>query len=152
MRALGDDAPGDFKGTRPELVKTKREIVENIQSKSFQVVDARGAARFRGETKEPREGVRSGHIPGSKNVFFGDLLNEDKTFKPVEALREVFEASGLDLSASAKPIVASCGTGVTAAIVALALHECGVEAAVYDGSWTEYGADAQCPLATGPAT
>lgn len=151
MRALGDDVPGDFKGTRAELVKTKREVVENIQTKSFQVVDARGAARFRGETKEPREGVRSGHIPGSKNVFFGELLNEDKTFKPVEALRQVFETSGLDLSASAKPIVASCGTGVTAAIVALGLHECGVEAAVYDGSWTEYGADAQCPLATGPA-
>jgi len=146
----GDARSKDFKGTREELVKSKADMLENLNAATFQVVDARGAARFRGETKEPRAGVRSGHIPGSRNVFFGDLLDSDKKFKSVDELRRVFEASGLDLSAAGKPIVASCGTGVTACILALGLHRCGVEnVAVYDGSWTEWGSDESCPLATG---
>ncbi|CAL57428.1 Thiosulphate sulfurtransferase, conserved site [Ostreococcus tauri] len=146
----GEAKSTDFKGTREELVKTKADVLKNLDDRSFQVVDARGAARFRGETKEPREGVRSGHIPGSRNVFFGELLDDEKKFKSIDEMRRTFEASGLDLSAGARPIVASCGTGVTACIVALGLHRCGVEnVAVYDGSWTEYGIDPECPLATG---
>ena len=147
----------DFKGIRSDLVKTKAEMVENATSTSsaaFRVVDARGNARFRGETVEPRAGVRSGHIPGSRNVFFGDLLNDAKRFKSVAEMGSTFARAGIDLTTPGQ-IVATCGTGVTACILALAMHECGVkDVGVYDGSWTEYGgADEEtCPIATGEPT
>jgi thiosulfate/3-mercaptopyruvate sulfurtransferase len=147
----------DFKGIRSDLVKTKAEMVENATSTSsaaFRVVDARGNARFRGETVEPRAGVRSGHIPGSRNVFFGDLLDDTKRFKSVAEMDSTFARAGIDLKTPG-PIVATCGTGVTACILALAMHECGVkDVGVYDGSWTEYGGadDETCPIATGEPT
>ena len=89
----------DFKGIRSDLVKTKAEMVENATSTSpaFRVVDARGNARFRGETVEPRAGVRSGHIPGSRNLFFGDLLDDAKRFKSVAEMESAFARAGIDL-------------------------------------------------------
>ena len=121
---------------------------------SAQIIDARALVRWRGEVMEPRFHVRSGHIPGSTCVPFTDVLvaEECSTLKSKTALMAVFTTAGVDVSPHAPPIVASCGTGVTACILALALHVVGVRnAAVYDGSWTEWGGDTSgAPIATGP--
>jgi len=151
LEALTGKRGKDYKGERPELVKSMSDVLENIESAEFQLVDARNQARFRGEAAEPRAGVRSGHVPGARNVFFGDLLNADKTFKSTDDIRATFVKSGLDLSGET-PIVCSCGTGVTGCILALALENIGhQDVAVYDGSWSEYGADTSAPLAVGEA-
>ncbi|MEO9895886.1 MAG: 3-mercaptopyruvate sulfurtransferase [Paracoccaceae bacterium] len=114
-----------------------------------QILDARPNDRFRGEGVEPREGLRSGHIPGSKNVPFGSLLNTDGTMIDPPALRNVFEKAGLDLT---KPIITTCGSGVTAAILALGLTRIGHDQwSLYDGSWTEWGQFDTLPIATGEA-
>lgn len=113
------------------------------------IIDARAAGRFRGEVPEPRAGLRSGHIPGSRNVFFMDLLNADKTMKSADALRAVFESAGVDLS---KPAITTCGSGVTAAVLSLALERIGKsDHALYDGSWSEWGAFPTLPIETGEA-
>jgi thiosulfate/3-mercaptopyruvate sulfurtransferase len=131
-----------------ELVHDKADMLALIGSKTVQIVDARAAARFKGEVPEPRAGLRSGHIPSSKNVPFGSLLNADGTMKPEAELAAIFKAAGVD---PAKPVVASCGSGVTAGVIALALAKLGqTNAAVYDGSWTEWGHEtAGTPVATG---
>ncbi len=128
---------------RPELVRSKAEIVSNLPVQSIQVVDARAAARFAGTAPEPRAGLRSGHIPGSKNLPYTQLLDPATgTVLPPLELAKQFAAAGVDAS---KPIVASCGSGVTACVLALGLHVLGTTGvAIYDGSWSEWG------LADGP--
>lgn len=132
------------------LVKDKAAVMRNLASPRFQLVDARSTGRFQGTEPEPWQGRRSGHIPGSRNVPFTELLDpKDKTFLPAGALAARFRAAGIDL---AKPVVTSCGSGVTAAILALGLHLIGHEdVAVYDGSWAEWGLPGEAPIVTGPA-
>jgi thiosulfate/3-mercaptopyruvate sulfurtransferase len=132
-----------------ELVRDAGDVKAQIGSKASQIVDARAAARFEGTAPEPRKGLRSGHIPGSRNVPFQSLLNPDGTLRPAAELRAIFAKAGID---TGKPVVASCGSGVTAGVIALALAILGrPDAAVYDGSWTEWGANSALPIETGPA-
>ncbi|MEL0132994.1 MAG: 3-mercaptopyruvate sulfurtransferase [Rhodobiaceae bacterium] len=113
-----------------------------------QILDARAAARFAGAAPEPRKGLRAGHIPGSRNLPFTDLLNEDGTYRDASSMRDLFVASGIAPDA---PVVTSCGSGVTACVLAVGLHLLGNEAvSVYDGSWTEWGAS-DAPIETGAA-
>jgi thiosulfate/3-mercaptopyruvate sulfurtransferase len=127
-------------------LRDRREVAAALQSGSAQVVDARGAARFRGEAPEPRPGLRSGHMPGARNLPFDRLLSPDGRLKPPRELAEAFAEAGVDL---ARPVIATCGSGVTASVLALALEVLGAPAAVYDGSWAEWGLDGGGDLATG---
>lgn len=132
-----------------DLVRNADEVKALIGSPTTQIIDARAAARFEGSVPEPRAGLRSGHIPTSRNVPFTTLLNPDGTLKSLDGLKKVFADAGVDID---KPVVASCGSGVTAGVVAFALALLGrPDAAVYDGSWTEWGADTSLPIETGPA-
>lgn len=129
------------------LVKDVTQVASASKLWDYEIIDARSPARFRGEAPEPREGLRSGHIPGSKNVFFQKLLNENGTFKARKDIQKVFEDAGVDLQ---KPAITTCGSGVTAAVLCLGLHLIGkTDYAVYDGSWTEWGQFATLPIATG---
>lgn len=130
-------------------VRTKDQIAALADSKAEQIVDARSTARFEGREAEPRLGVHPGHIPGSKNLPMGDLFNADGTWKDADGLKAAFEAAGVDPGA---PIAATCGSGVTAATVAFAANILGNKSvAIYDGSWSEWGADASTPKAIGAA-
>ncbi|GAA6164369.1 3-mercaptopyruvate sulfurtransferase [Pelagimonas sp. KU-00592-HH] len=131
------------------LVKDVTQVSSASKLGDYEIIDARSAARFKGEAEEPRAGLRSGHIPNSKNVPFPELMNDNGTLKSPEECRAVFEAAGVDLS---KPAITSCGSGVTACILALAMERFGKsDYSVYDGSWTEWGAFPTLPIATGEA-
>jgi thiosulfate/3-mercaptopyruvate sulfurtransferase len=119
------------------LVKDVTQVAHSSKLGEAEIIDARSAARFRGEAAEPRPGLRAGHIPGAKNVPFATLLQQDGTLKPVADLRAAFQGAGVDL---AKPAITTCGSGITAAILSLALERIGHRNhALYDGSWAEWG-------------
>ena len=119
------------------LVKDVTQVAHASKLGEAEIIDARSAPRFKGEVAEPRPGLRAGHIPGAKNVPYGTLLNADGTMKSVTDLRAVFVAAGVDLS---KPAITSCGSGITAAVLSLALERIGHRNhALYDGSWAEWG-------------
>jgi thiosulfate/3-mercaptopyruvate sulfurtransferase len=131
----------------PSLVRDLAQVEATLAQHDAQVVDARSAARFRGEAPEPRAGLRGGHMPGALNVPWNDLINPDGTMKDGEALKAAFQGAGVNLDGS---IVTTCGSGVSAALLALALARLGREdVAVYDGSWTEWGGRADTPIVTG---
>ena len=130
-----------------DLVRDRSQVARSLETKREQVVDARPAARFRGEAAEPRPGLKAGHMPGAFNVPMSEMLAPNGVMKSKEALAEVFAQAGVDVK---KPIVTSCGSGITACVLALGLARLGRwRTAVYDGSWAEWGGADGAPVVTG---
>ena len=148
-RAVESGAPAlpsrRFEATpRPELVRDLEAMRANLASRRTQVVDARSAGRFAGTEPEPRAGLRGGHIPGSLNLPYDTLYRDDGTLKPPDALRAALQQAGVDLD---RPVTTTCGSGVTASVLALALYLVGRrDVAVYDGSWSEWGSRPDTPV------
>lgn len=143
--------PASFKASYdPKRVRSMQQLIANTESRAEQVVDARAADRFEGRAPEPRAGIRSGHIPGARNVPYNQLFDAATgEMKPLDDLRAAFTNAGVKLDA---PIVTSCGSGVSAGVLTLALYRLGItDTALYDGSWSEWGQEKGPPIATGPA-
>ncbi|MDO5647342.1 3-mercaptopyruvate sulfurtransferase [Paracoccus sp. (in: a-proteobacteria)] len=131
------------------LVRDVTQVAAASKLGDHVIVDARSPERFRGDAPEPRPGLRSGHIPGAKNLPFGQLYNADGTMKSADDLRAAFDAAGVDLD---RPVITTCGSGVTAATLSLALERLGHRNhSLYDGSWTEWGSFDDLNIATGDA-
>ena len=131
---------------RPDLVRSKADVKANLARKSAQVLDARSAGRFAGKDPEPRAGLRGGHIPDSCNLPYNQLVGSDSTVLPAAELRAKFAGAGID---PARPVITSCGSGVTACVLLLGLHLIGADkVAVYDGSWSEWGLPGDTPVVT----
>jgi thiosulfate/3-mercaptopyruvate sulfurtransferase len=143
-------APGRFTARLDRTaVRDLKGVRANLESGAEQVVDMRSTGRFTGATPEPRAGLRGGHVPGSVNLPFEELMADDGTLLPRDALRRRIALAGID---PARPIVATCGSGTSACALAYALHVLGHDGvSVYDGSWTEWGGRADTPVVTGPA-
>jgi thiosulfate/3-mercaptopyruvate sulfurtransferase len=132
-----------------EILRDLEDMKSLLKKNGVQIVDARPSARFEGKAAEPRPGLRKGHIPGSKSLPSQQLLNGDGTYKSADEIRKLFSGVGIDVT---KPVVTTCGSGVTASMLALALAVVGqTNAAVYDGSWAEWGQENGLPIETGPA-
>ena len=143
--------PATFKASYDaRRVRSIEQMIANVASRTEQVIDARAADRFEGRAAEPRPGIRAGHIPGALNLPYNNLFDAATgTMKALEDLRKAFAGAGVD---TAKPIVTSCGSGVSAAVLTLALYRLGVDdTALYDGSWSEWGKADGPAIATGPA-
>ena len=138
--------PRPFRATlRPELVRDLDAVRRNLATRDEQIVDARSRGRFAGTEPEPRAGLRGGHIPGSLNLPYETLSREDGRLRAAEALRAAFVEAGVDLR---RPVTTTCGSGITASVLALALHVLGrPDVAVYDGSWTEWAGRDDTPVA-----
>jgi thiosulfate/3-mercaptopyruvate sulfurtransferase len=132
-----------------KAVRSKADMLANLHSKAASVVDARAAGRFTGEEAEPRPGMASGHIPGSRNLPFAQLFNADGTWKRGDELSQAYADAGVDLS---KPMITTCGSGMTAAVVLFGARMTGkTDVSLYDGSWSEWGLDKDTPKAQGAA-
>jgi thiosulfate/3-mercaptopyruvate sulfurtransferase len=133
----------------PATVRDKAQMLANLAGGAEQVIDARSAARFSGEEPDPRANIAGGHIPGSRSLPYTELFAVDGTFKDRAGLKAAIAAAGIDV---ARPLVTTCNSGVTAAVVLFALHLIGKhDVVLYDGSWSEWGADPATPKQQGPA-
>lgn len=135
--------------TAAQSVATKADMLANLESGAHQVLDARGADRVFGSGTDPVHGGQNGRIPGSLNLPFGDVFNADGAFKSPAELHEVFAAAGVD---PARPLITTCGSGVTASVLLFAAHLAGIyDTKLYDGSWMEWESDPATPKEQGPA-